>query len=433
MSRKTGRNDPCPCGSGSKYKRCCLPREEAARLDAVRQQEFRESDEELEDDDELIAADSPPFDFDAVERIRYDRGVVQTIDRVGTGEGLRATVWAAPAIPQQLLDTLSLEALDELDGPWGDETAGDPIQVDLIEIETGDDIVVIEILNRAAMLLRGSQDMVRLHRACVALETAADRGVDVPAGIGAETQDGDEPEEPRFTLDDALETHRQQRGRCSLCGAELTKAGARRHVERCAPEHDAGTGAQQDLLHLRVTAPGAPGYWLDLEIRADAKLAALDDVLRGIWLECCGHLSRFDIAGVEYASRPADDAFPMFGARRQRSMGATVEKALAAAGDRFTYEYDFGSTSRLQLDVRGARGGRIGRQTVRLVARNNPLVWPCALCGEPAESVCTQCIGESANPFVCAAHAPQHPCGDEALLPVVNSPRMGVCGYSTAT
>jgi tetratricopeptide (TPR) repeat protein len=25
-----GRNDPCPCGSGQKYKRCCLPRDEAA-------------------------------------------------------------------------------------------------------------------------------------------------------------------------------------------------------------------------------------------------------------------------------------------------------------------------------------------------------------------------------------------------------------------
>lgn len=27
---KTGRNDPCSCGSGQKYKRCCLPREEVA-------------------------------------------------------------------------------------------------------------------------------------------------------------------------------------------------------------------------------------------------------------------------------------------------------------------------------------------------------------------------------------------------------------------
>jgi len=25
-----GRNDPCPCGSGKKYKKCCLPREAEA-------------------------------------------------------------------------------------------------------------------------------------------------------------------------------------------------------------------------------------------------------------------------------------------------------------------------------------------------------------------------------------------------------------------
>jgi len=24
MSEKTGRNDPCPCGSGKKYKACCF-------------------------------------------------------------------------------------------------------------------------------------------------------------------------------------------------------------------------------------------------------------------------------------------------------------------------------------------------------------------------------------------------------------------------
>jgi preprotein translocase subunit SecA len=27
--KKVGRNDPCPCGSGKKYKKCCLPKEEA--------------------------------------------------------------------------------------------------------------------------------------------------------------------------------------------------------------------------------------------------------------------------------------------------------------------------------------------------------------------------------------------------------------------
>lgn len=27
----TGRNDPCPCGSEKKYKKCCLPKDEVAR------------------------------------------------------------------------------------------------------------------------------------------------------------------------------------------------------------------------------------------------------------------------------------------------------------------------------------------------------------------------------------------------------------------
>jgi tetratricopeptide (TPR) repeat protein len=35
---RTGRNDPCPCGSGKKYKHCCLDKDRAAELEpAVRQ------------------------------------------------------------------------------------------------------------------------------------------------------------------------------------------------------------------------------------------------------------------------------------------------------------------------------------------------------------------------------------------------------------
>ena len=29
---RISRNDPCPCGSGKKYKRCCLPNAAAASL-----------------------------------------------------------------------------------------------------------------------------------------------------------------------------------------------------------------------------------------------------------------------------------------------------------------------------------------------------------------------------------------------------------------
>ena len=40
-NRQLGRNDPCPCGSGLKYKKCCLGKEIASR-DDVRQTYFRD-------------------------------------------------------------------------------------------------------------------------------------------------------------------------------------------------------------------------------------------------------------------------------------------------------------------------------------------------------------------------------------------------------
>ena len=29
VGKKVGRNDPCPCGSGKKYKKCCMNKEQA--------------------------------------------------------------------------------------------------------------------------------------------------------------------------------------------------------------------------------------------------------------------------------------------------------------------------------------------------------------------------------------------------------------------
>jgi tetratricopeptide (TPR) repeat protein len=39
---KTGRNDPCPCGSGKKYKKCCLPKHEAEERHRAEQRAERE-------------------------------------------------------------------------------------------------------------------------------------------------------------------------------------------------------------------------------------------------------------------------------------------------------------------------------------------------------------------------------------------------------
>lgn len=41
---KHSRNDPCPCGSGKKYKKCCLPRDQAKASKAMSTSRFVETD-----------------------------------------------------------------------------------------------------------------------------------------------------------------------------------------------------------------------------------------------------------------------------------------------------------------------------------------------------------------------------------------------------
>jgi hypothetical protein len=44
---KVGRNEPCPCGSGKKYKKCCLHRDESARLQDRKRAGVHDLDERL--------------------------------------------------------------------------------------------------------------------------------------------------------------------------------------------------------------------------------------------------------------------------------------------------------------------------------------------------------------------------------------------------
>jgi hypothetical protein len=185
-----------------------------------------------------------------------------------------------------------------------------------------------------------------------------------------------------------------------------------------------------------VEAADGPGYWLDLEIKAQARLRQLDRFLRDVWLECCGHLSAFTIRGVRYevAAGAPDALFAPFDGPRSHSMHARVGEAVWP-GLAFHYEYDFGSTTGLRLKTVGAREGWIGRRPLRLLARNEPPVWQCTVCGVRATNICAWCADENVDAFFCKTHAGDHVAeaheGDEApLLPVVNSPRMGVCAYA---
>jgi hypothetical protein len=130
-------------------------------------------------------------------------------------------------------------------------------------------------------------------------------------------------------------------------------------------------------------------FWLDVEVRVESPLRRLDDLLRRVWLECCGHLSAFETGGLRY-SVVIDNESGSY--RDERSMSTKVSQVLISEGQRLSYEYDFGSTTELTLRVTSARTGIVGRAAARLLARNEPPVWKCAACDAPATLVCPFCM-----------------------------------------
>ncbi|HID43012.1 MAG TPA: hypothetical protein EYP30_04425 [Archaeoglobaceae archaeon] len=201
------------------------------------------------------------------------------------------------------------------------------------------------------------------------------------------------------------------KGKCFLCNKTFSKSGMTKHLKK----HLKNDGDAR-LYHLMVDGLYRPEYWLHIEIKADAKLKDLDKFLRNVWLECCGHLSAFEIDGVEYHSMPEGE----------KGMNYRLGRVLSV-GMEFYHIYDFGTSTELRLKVAGERMGRTEKK-VRILARNNPPDIRCE-CGEKAKWICTECFVEMENCYFCEECAKEHECGEEMLLPVVNSPRCGVCGY----
>lgn len=212
------------------------------------------------------------------------------------------------------------------------------------------------------------------------------------------------------------------RGKCVFCKKDYSKRGMSRHLEACkARQAAAAEGAPQvELFHLVVQGKYNPHYWMNLQVPASVTLQTLDDFLRSVWVECCGHLSAFEIMGKNYMSSVDlgwDDDLDM-----SYKLGQ-----LLAPGLKFAYEYDFGTTTYLDLRVVSKQKGALGKgQQVQIMARNDPPDYRCEVCEKPATLLCVFCD----YTLLCDECAETHDCGEEGFLPVVNSPRMGMCGYT---
>jgi hypothetical protein len=212
-------------------------------------------------------------------------------------------------------------------------------------------------------------------------------------------------------------------GTCAYCGEIITKRGVVKHLDKCSKrrklfplQSEASSRPEETIWHLRVQDAYDKDFWLDLEMVGSASLDKLDKYLRAIWLECCGHLSKFTIGG-----------WGGMDVGKARKANAIFEPGLV-----LRHLYDFGTTSETDIKVVGSREGK--------ATTNIPL--PCWLatgcqnvvcqeCGQPALWLCIECVyEEDKSGYLCDEHMEEHPHENYGEpMPLVNSPRTGMCGY----
>ncbi|MEW6233538.1 MAG: hypothetical protein AB1566_14665, partial [Chloroflexota bacterium] len=138
---------------------------------------------------------------------------------------------------------------------------------------------------------------------------------------------------------------KQSKGTCSYCGAQIAKSGVTKHLSACCKRQEIIEKAErkktesETLYHLRVQDAWRSEFWLDLEMRGSSTLKDLDYYLRGIWLEYCGHLSRFSVGGWR------GDGIP-----KKRKIGDVFRH-----GVELTHIYDFGTSSETLIKAVGTR------------------------------------------------------------------------------
>lgn len=204
------------------------------------------------------------------------------------------------------------------------------------------------------------------------------------------------------------------KGKCYYCNKELTEKTIKRHMKNCSEmkkkieELSDGNKKQRNQFIVAIKSKyDKNDYCIYLSIDENLGLLHIDQFLRDVWLECCGHLSAFKIKGKIYQDYSMD----------------TRIKDILNVNEKFEYEYDFGSTTELILEVVDIIEVPASFSQIEIIARNNEVTHYCEICNAEAEYFnyendhweCRKCIDKN-NDMI-------------AKFDYCNSPRDGVCCY----
>jgi hypothetical protein len=203
-------------------------------------------------------------------------------------------------------------------------------------------------------------------------------------------------------------------GKCLYCEDLFLQKEIGKHLAKHLAQMETKSVGTNPVNYVHIEVE-AGEMFLHILVKGDAKMKIIDKFLRGIWLECCGHLSEF--GHKDFKIKMNDLVEDVFQPRIK-----------------IYHDYDFGTTTRVILKAHKQYQLALKEQII-LLSRNEPLKFMCNLCKKkPAVYLCSICWYET-EAFYCEKCSKKHAetCedfADYAEMPVVNSPRMGECGYT---
>lgn len=230
---------------------------------------------------------------------------------------------------------------------------------------------------------------------------------------------------------------KQTKGFCKYCGKEYTKSGMIKHLTTCKDKAAVFEDAKESTKYYEIAIYGKykKDFWLIIQIKESATLKDLDKFIRDIWVECCGHLSMFEIYGERYESTPASNSF---WGEPAKSMNCKL-KSVFEQGMQIEYEYDYGSTTELIISVQRYYDAPSQEDKIVILSRNNQPQHTCSICGKNIATwinsqgfydgtpfLCDECLEKCENDEL---STDEYDIEMDYISEICNSPRMGVCGY----
>ena len=202
-------------------------------------------------------------------------------------------------------------------------------------------------------------------------------------------------------------------GSCFVCKEKISGDVIEEHLTSCLPSLQWPNGDEPSFL-IQIVSKYNKKFWLTILASPEATLKDLDFFIRDVWVECCGHLSHFEIGRVYFSSDGVDEDMYVY------------IKDVLQPGDECLYKYDFGSATLLRVTVLRTIPVLPQDRHIVLLGQNSRAHHVCTICKEEADYAYKR-NRTTKTQYFCSSCLESNGIDDEYCSYLTNSPRAGVC------